>query len=212
MNRARRGGGQFRHRVADASQPRFADAQRNQIRLREIAIIVRVFLAAHAHRFARSALNSRVSCITLPPLSIDGHLPLDLVIQRHLQEPERIEILHFGLGAELLRALQPHADVGVAAQMALFHVASGDLHVLQHLLELGQVGVGFVGAAHVGLAHDFNQRRAAAVQIHVGVAVGVLETVMNALAGIVFHVDARDADALLLALTSMSTKPCSARG
>ena len=68
--------------------------------------------------------------------------------------------------------------------------------VLHHLLHLGEVGVRFVGAAHVRLAHDLDQRRAAAIQIDVGVAVGVLEAVVDALAGVVFHVDAGDADAL----------------
>ena len=124
------------------------------------------------------------------------HLARDLVIQRLLQEAEGVQILHFGLGAELLRALQPHRDVGVAAQVALFHVAGGDFDELQHLLQLREVGVGLVGAAHVGLADDLDQRRAAAVQVHVGVAVGIVEAVVDALAGIVFHVDARDADAL----------------
>ncbi len=79
--------------------------------------------------------------------------------------------------------------------MALFHVAGGDLDELQRLLDLGQICVGLVGAAHVGLADDLDQRRAAAVEIDVGVAVGILEAVVNALAGVVFHVDAGHADA-----------------
>ena len=49
--------------------------------------------------------------------------------------------------------------------------------------------------AHVGLADDFDQRRAAAIEIDVGVAVGILEAFVLALAGVVFHVDAGDADA-----------------
>jgi len=80
--------------------------------------------------------------------------------------------------------------------MALFHVAGRDFHELQHLLELREIGVGFVRAAHVGFADDFDQRRAAAVEVHVGITVGVLEAVVDALARVVFHVDARHADAL----------------
>ena len=81
--------------------------------------------------------------------------------------------------------------------MALFHVAGGYVDVLQHLLDLGEIRVRFVGAAHVRLAHDFDQWRSGAVQIHVGVAVGILEAFVDALAGVVFHVDARDPDALV---------------
>ena len=92
-------------------------------------------------------------------------------------------------------AFETHGDVGVAAQVALFHVAGGDLDELHDLLQFGEVGVGLVGAAHVGLADDFDERRAAAVQIDVGGAVGILEAIVDALAGVVFHVDAGDADA-----------------
>src|SRR5262249_10614749 len=55
----------------------------------------------------------------------------------------------------------------------------------------------FVGTAHIGLAHDFDERGAAAVQIDVRVAVGIFKAVVNAFAGVVFHVHASDADAPL---------------
>ncbi len=119
------------------------------------------------------------------------------MIERHFQESERVQILHLGLGAELFRAAQPDAYIGVAAQVTLFHIAGGDLDVLQHLLQLGQKRVGFVRIPHIGIADNLDQRRAGPVQVDVSEAVGILESVMNALAGVVFHVDARDADALL---------------
>ena len=58
----------------------------------------------------------------------------------------------------------------------------------------GKVRVRFFGAAHVRLADDLDQRRAGPVQVDVGVAIGIAEALMQALAGIIFHVDARDAD------------------
>ncbi len=84
--------------------------------------------------------------------------------------------------------------------MALFHIAGRDFDELERLLEFAEVGEGFVGGAHIGLAHDLDQRRAAAVQVDVGVAVGIAEAIVLALAGIIFHVDAGDADALLPAV------------
>ena len=66
----------------------------------------------------------------------DAHLPFDFLIHRQFQEAEGVQILDLGLGAELFRALQADADVGVAAQMAFFHVAAGYVDVLQHLLDL----------------------------------------------------------------------------
>ncbi len=61
-------------------------------------------------------------------------LPLNFVFQRVLQVAERIQIFHFRLGAEFFRAAPPHADVGVAAQRAFFHVAVAHFGVEHHLL------------------------------------------------------------------------------
>ena len=79
--------------------------------------------------------------------------------------------------------------------MAFFHIASRRLDELQYLLQLGQIGVRFVGAAQVGLADDFDERSATAVEIDIRVAGRIGEPVVDALAGIVFHVDSGDADA-----------------
>ena len=58
------------------------------------------------------------------------------VTDGQLQELEGIEILHFRFGPEFLGAPQSHADVGVAAQVPLFHIAGRDLDVLQALLAI----------------------------------------------------------------------------
>src|SRR5450759_3920906 len=162
----------------------------------QLAVIGRVFLAAHAESFVQvGVIETRL--LHHAPAALDQrYLPGDLELDGLLQEAERVQVLDLGAGAERLRALEPHADVGVAAQIALLHVAGGDLDELHHLLQLGQVGVRLVGAAHVGFADDFDERRAAAVQIDIGGAAGILEAVVHALAGVVFHVDAGDADAL----------------
>ena len=59
------------------------------------------------------------------------------------------------------RAARAHRDVGVAAEAALLHVAVADLEVLEDRAQRAQVGAGLGGAAHVGLAHDLEQRHAA---------------------------------------------------
>ena len=119
------------------------------------------------------------------------------MIERHLQKPERIEVLHLGLGPELLGATQTHAHVRIAAQMAFFHIAGRNLDILEHLFQLGQVCVGLVRAAHIRLADDLDQRYPATIQVDIGVPVGVFETFVNALAGVVFQVHARHPEAFL---------------
>ena len=156
---------------------------------------MRVFLAAHAERLVQIGVIEARLLHHAPAALNQRHLAGDLELDGLLQKAEGVQILDFGAGAERFGAPEPDADVGIAAQMALLHIASGNLDELNHLLQLGQVGVRFVGAAHVGLADDFDERRTAAVEIDVGGAAGIGEAIVDALAGVVFHVDAGDADA-----------------
>ena len=60
-------------------------------------------------------------------------------------------------------------------------------------LSVSQIGAGFRGGAQVGLADDFQQRHAGAIEIdEARVAMGVVDI----FAGVFFHVDARQAHAL----------------
>jgi hypothetical protein len=54
--------------------------------------------------------------------------------------------------------------------------------------------VGFLGGAQVGLADDLDERRAAAVQVEIGMLVGVGKAVVQALARVFFQVHAGNAD------------------
>ena len=51
-----------------------------------------------------------------------------------------------------------------------------------------------VGAAQVRLADDLDQRRSAAIEVHIGISIGVREPVVNTFAGVVLHVHARNSD------------------
>jgi len=83
---------------------------------------------------------------------------------------------------------------------SLLHIARGGAYELQPLLHLRQIRIRFVGAAHVRLADDLNQRSAGAIEVDIRIAIRIAEPVVDALAGIVFHVHARDADAALAAV------------
>ena len=124
-------------------------------------------------------------------------LAVDFVLQRLADEAERIHVLDFGLGAELFLAARAHADVGIAAQRTFLHVAVADAGVEDDFLQARQVFVGFVGRSDVGLADDFNQRHAGAVEVDGSLFGGVGKAFVQALAGVFFQMDARDADFLL---------------
>ena len=68
------------------------------------------------------------------------------------------------------------------------------LEVAHQRVHLLHVGHGFLRRAHVGLGDDLEQRRAGAVQVDAGQP---WQALVQRLAGVLFEVRARDADALL---------------
>ena len=93
-------------------------------------------------------------------------------------------------------ALEHDAYVGVTAEGAFFHVDVGDAGVEEDLFEARKVLVGLVGGADVGFGDDLDERSSAAVEVDVGARDRVGEAVVEALAGVLFQVEAGDADAL----------------
>ncbi len=156
---------------------------------------MRFFLAAHRDGDPRRSVPE--PCFLRDPPAALQHLdlPLDLVLERLLQEAERVQVLDFGLGPERIRPSRAHRDVRVAAQASLLHVAvvdaKPDENRAQPCEEFGGVG----RRPQVGLRHDLDERRAAAVVVDVGLAVGIDEALVQRLAGVFLEVDAGDAHA-----------------
>lgn len=116
-----------------------------------------VFLAAHAHRLAGiGVVEPRLLGHSAAAFD-DSHLARNLVIERLFEEAEGVEVLHLGLDAEFLRSLETNGHVRVAAEMAFLHVAGGDAGELKHLFDRRQIGIGFIGSAHIGLADDLDE-------------------------------------------------------
>jgi hypothetical protein len=162
---------------------------------------VRLLLGAHGEGAAFGVVPQPRLLHDAAALFEHADLTLDLVFERGADVAKAVDVFDFGFGAELLRALEHDADVGVAAQRALFHVAVAHRRVEQDLLQLGEVLEGLVGRAQIGLGDDLHQRRAAAVQVDVRARGGVGKAVMQALARVLLQMQARDADALGLAVS-----------
>ncbi len=204
--------GEFGQGAGDFGLPLFVDYQREQVGLGEIAIVVRLFFRAHAVGLAFvGVVEARLLCDLAAGFD-DVDLASDFVFQRFADEAERIYVFDFCFGAELFLAAGTHADVGIAAQGAFFHVAVADAGVEDDLFQASQIFVGFVGRGEVGLADDFDQGDAGAIEIDGRFFFGIGETFVQALAGVFFEVDAGDADFLLAASEGTSMKPNSASG
>ena len=151
-------------------------------------------------RYPRGAFPARPA----RPSARSVGLPRDLELERALHVAERVEVLDLCLHAERLGPGRPHRHVGVAAKAALFHVAVVDADGDEDRAQAAEEVAGVGGGAQVRLGHDLDERHAAAVEVEIGVAIGVGEAVVQRLAGILFEVDAGDADAARRARRSRS--------
>ena len=93
--------------------------------------------------------------------------------------------------------LGSYRNVGVAAKAAFFHVAVADAEILENLPERPQISDGFRRGAQIGLADDFQEWHAGAIQVdQAGGTVGVV----NIFAGVFLHMNPRQANAFFHAI------------
>src|SRR5206468_5770635 len=91
---------QFRHRRMNGGNAARIDDRGRKVRLREVAVIMRFFFAAHRKRPAGGGVEEPRFLDDAAALLQDADLALDFVLERLLQEPERVQILDFRLGSE----------------------------------------------------------------------------------------------------------------
>ena len=190
-------GGKLGHLRPQPFDPIRVDHQGKQVRVGEIAVVVGIFFAAHGHGSPPVRLPQPGFLDHLAAVEKDLLLAGDFEIEGLFDMFERIEVFDLGPGAEGRRFYRHDRYVGVAAEAALFHVAVADLQVAQDRPQLAQVLAGGFRAADVRLADDFHQGNPGAIQVDP--ADGPVR-VVNELAGIFFHVNTGDANALGLAV------------
>ena len=164
--------------------------QRQQVGIGEVAVVVRFLLGAHGARLALVGVEQPRFLIDPAAVFQNVDLPAGLHLDRLADEADRVDVLDLAARAELAAGLA-HGDVHVGAQVALLHVAVAGAEIAHDAAQLGHVGLGLLGRAHVGLGHDLHQRHARAIEIDQG-QFGVL--VVDRLAGVLLQVQALDAD------------------
>lgn len=192
---------QFRQLAAVLLDCLLARDDWRQIRLRHVAVVVRVLFAAHRERDAAGRVERARLLDDVAAVLEYFLLALNLVVDGILEILEGVDVLHLRAGAELFRASRAQGDVDVGAQVAFFHAAVRDVDVLHDGLDLLHVGAGLFCRAQVRLRNNLEEWHTRAVVVDVARR-GVLDgrARVNKLAGVLLHVDARQADALLLAI------------
>ena len=117
---------EVRHFGLDPLDLVLGNHQRQQVGIREIAVVLRVFLGAHGARLVLVGIVQARFLHDLAAVLEDVDLALRLELDGLLHEAERVEVLDLAARAELVVAGLAHRDVGVAAERALLHVAVAD--------------------------------------------------------------------------------------
>ena len=187
------GGGQFGQFLLPAAEFLISDGHGQQVGIREVAVVVRLFLAAHGGRDVFRGIVQAGLLHDLFPVCQGILLTGDLIIDGPLHVAERVQVLELGTGTESGAAHETDGNVGITAEAALLHVAVAHAQIGHDAVQGLEVGHGFGGRTHVRFGNDLHQRRPGTVEVHIA---DVLALGMDVLARVILHVDARDADAL----------------
>ena len=165
------GVGQLGQAGAAFVEERVVELERQQVGIGEVAVVVRVFLAAHRARGAGAGIEQPGFLHDRAAVLDQLDLAARLVLDRLHHEAHRVDVLGLGPRAQLVAGLA-HADVDVGAHRAFLHVAVAAADIAQDRAQLADIGPGLGRRAHVGPADDLHQRHARAVEVDVGHASG----------------------------------------
>ena len=167
---------------------------RRQIRVREVAVILRILFRTHRVGIlfvvvpAAGLLDNGFSF--LDQLDLSCTLSLD----RSSDGLKGVQVLHLGTCSEFLTSDLTDRKVDIGTHRALLQFAVGCAEILNHHTQFFQISDNFLRGSHIRLGDDLDQRNAASVVIDERT---VLPLIVNQLSCIFLHMDLVDANFLL---------------
>src|SRR5699024_7333076 len=215
LQAAATGGGQLRQRGADLLDPLPARGHRHQVRLGEVAVVLRVGLRAARGGAAGVLVEVAGLLDHLLPRVEHARLAGDLVPHRPLDRAEGVDVLGLGAGAERGARILAQRDVDVGADVAALHPRLGDVQRAEDVAQGAHVRGGDLGGAPLRvrdrLGDDLDQRHAGAAVVDLGVGRAVDAPGRAAdggvLAGVLLHVGALDLHPDDLAVVQLDVDP-----
>ena len=167
---------------------------RRQIRVREVAVILRILFRTHRVGIlfvvvpAAGLLDNGFSF--LDQLDLSCTLSLD----RSSDSLKGVQVLHLGTCSEFLTSDLTDRKVDIGTHRALLQFAVGCAEILNHHTQFFQISDNLFRRAHIRLGYNLDQRNAASVVIDER---AILPLIVDQLSGILLHVDLMNADFLL---------------
>ena len=169
---------QLRQAIGDILDEEVINLERQQVRIRKIAIIVRIFLGAHRPGFTLVRIIEAGFLIHLAATFDQLDLTARFIFDGRLDKAERVHVLDLAARAQmaeiaalaklLIAARLAHGHINVRTQITLLHVAVARAQRNYDGLELLDVSGCFQRRSYVRLGNDFHQRDAGAVEVHIG--------------------------------------------
>src|SRR3569623_394386 len=139
--------------------------QRQKVGIREVAIVVCLFLGAHRARLALVGIVKPGFLVDRAAVFDDFDLPARLILDRVADKADRVHVLDLAAGAEPL-ARPANRDVDVRAQVALLHVTVAGAEIAQDRAQLRDIALRLIRRAYVRLGDDLHESHAGTVQVH----------------------------------------------
>src|SRR5471032_371752 len=139
---------------------------RHEVRLREVAVVLRLLLGAHRRRLLVARHEVERLLLHLTAGLVDLDLPRDLALDSLRREVERVHVLQLGAGTQLVAALRAHRHVYVEAHRALLELGIREAELDDGLPQQVQEALRSIGVVDVGRRDDLDERRAATVEVH----------------------------------------------
>ena len=146
--------GQLRKTCPDTIDPRVVDDERRQVGIREVAIVLRIFLRAHRSRFVAIRIVEARFLDDGSAVFDQFDLPPGFEFDRMLQKTKAVQVLDLAARAKHGRASRPHGNVGVTAEAAFLQVAVADADPADERVQRFRVSDRLRSAPEIGLGHD----------------------------------------------------------
>ena len=177
---------QFRHCLFHLGNPLRRNRQRQQIGVRKIAIVHRIFLRTHRPRFIAIRIIEP-GFLHDPAAILDQfNLTAHFIADRLVHEVEGVEVLDFATRAEWLTAAT-HRDVGITAEGPLLHIAVANTNPAHQCMQRFGIRNRLLRAGQIGFSDNFQQRCTGTIQIDTA---HTMEIFMQRFTGVFFQMRA----------------------
>ena len=185
---------QFRQHIPNGIQHFICKVDLQNIRFREIPIVMCVFLASHGRSFALVFIKTTGFLHNFFAGIQQSGLPLDLIIDGTGNRFQRVHVFDLCTSTQFPILRTHNRNIDIAAERTFFHFTVTDTSVLQQEHNLFNESLRFFCGRNIRLCNDFYQRDTTTVVVCQRNGV---EVIVHQFSGIFFQVDMVDSDILL---------------